>query len=419
MSAQRHKGAALGRLSVVKRSTSIPTSERTKTDDENFNKLRLLDISEMAYRPEYVVRWLWYAFGALDDRSQGRLSKMQLKMLTAHLGSARMAKQTVMMTTSANDLLNDALHDPSDTMNFEEYVKFLSTNKFLDAAKLDLRKLEEACWMLCNKTFMSRNTKLPSVSSTALYQLWRLFNFYTEPNSLPPYVEPEEAACLTEKLLIAMGTKFERERFEGICQTLGEKITMLDYLRCLETQYLPDLDSMCVCEGVACVHRSVVEEQEKVGFLKKKGHNFTNWRERWFVLKLGSLAYFINSDLKDQKGEINLTADWKVEVLPDFKGLKNLFVLFRDDDDESNVEKVRFELQAPDALVRQEWITALKYLVKRSNGTEESDLWKEFSRRHDARVEKRRMEEEAEKKRLEDEEERERQRKAMEDLQKV
>lgn len=63
--------------------------------------------------------------------------------------------------------------------------------------------------------------------------------------------------------------------------------------------------------------------------------------------------------------------------------------------------------------------TALKYLVKRSNGTEESDLWKEFSRRHDARVEKRRMEEEAEKKRLEDEEERERQRKAMEDLQKV
>lgn len=97
MSAQRHKGAALGRLSVVKRSTSIPTSERTKTDDENFNKLRLLDISEMAYRPEYVVRWLWYAFGALDDRSQGRLSKMQLKVRRISFISTRNSLKKVFL----------------------------------------------------------------------------------------------------------------------------------------------------------------------------------------------------------------------------------------------------------------------------------------------------------------------------------
>lgn len=192
------------------------------------------------------------------------LFSQNTQMLTAHLGSARMAKQTVLMMTSANDLLNDALHEQTDTMNFEEYSNFLSKNKFLDAAKLDLRKLEEACWMLCNKTFIARTPKLPSVSNTALYQLWRLFNLYSEPESLPPYIEAEEALCLTEKLLVAMGTKFEREKFEIVCQTLGDKITLLDYLRCLETQYLPDLDEMCVSEGIACVHRTLVEEQEKV-----------------------------------------------------------------------------------------------------------------------------------------------------------
>lgn len=73
------KGSALGRL-AVKRGTSISTSETTRADDENFNSLRLRDISEMVYRPEYVVRWLWYAFNALDDQTVGRLSKMQLKV---------------------------------------------------------------------------------------------------------------------------------------------------------------------------------------------------------------------------------------------------------------------------------------------------------------------------------------------------
>lgn len=377
-------------------------------------------ISEMAYRSEYTVRWLWFAFNALDERQCGRLSKTQLKMLTAHLGSARMAKQAVMMATSATDLLNDALHDNTDTMSFDEYVAFLTKNKFLDTAKLDMGKLEEACWMLCNKVFLSRTPKLPSMTTKVVYKLWRLFYYHSEPNSLPPYMVKEEAAYLTEKLIVAMGTKFQREQFEQVSQTLPEEISMLEYLKLLEMKYLPDMDAMCVSEGISSVHRSLVEEVEKVGYLKKKGHNFTNWKERYFILKLGSMSYFVSSDLKDQKGEIDLKGAWKVETLPDMKGLKNLFVLFKEgEEEEESKEKVRYELQAPDPLVRQEWITALQYMIKRTNGTEESDLWKEFHRRHQMRLEKKKMDEEAERKQREDEEEKERQRKAMEDLQKA
>lgn len=46
----------------------------------------------------------------------------------------------------------------------------------------------------------------------------------------------------------------------------------------------------------------------------KKGHVRRNWHERWFVLKPGSLTYYISEDQKEKKGEVQLDGSCVVEV---------------------------------------------------------------------------------------------------------
>lgn len=46
----------------------------------------------------------------------------------------------------------------------------------------------------------------------------------------------------------------------------------------------------------------------------KKGHVRRNWHERWFVLKPGSLTYYISEDLKEKKGEVQVDGSCVVEV---------------------------------------------------------------------------------------------------------
>lgn len=46
----------------------------------------------------------------------------------------------------------------------------------------------------------------------------------------------------------------------------------------------------------------------------KRGNVRRNWHERWFVLKPGSLAYYISEDQKEKKGEIQLDGSCVVEV---------------------------------------------------------------------------------------------------------
>lgn len=50
------------------------------------------------------------------------------------------------------------------------------------------------------------------------------------------------------------------------------------------------------------------------GYMLKKGHVRRNWHERWFVLKPGSLAYYISEDQKEKKGEVQLDGCCVVEV---------------------------------------------------------------------------------------------------------
>jgi len=42
------------------------------------------------------------------------------------------------------------------------------------------------------------------------------------------------------------------------------------------------------------------------GFVHKQGHMVKSWKRRWFILEKGHVHYFVDADLKDKKGEVNL-----------------------------------------------------------------------------------------------------------------
>lgn len=48
--------------------------------------------------------------------------------------------------------------------------------------------------------------------------------------------------------------------------------------------------------------------------MMKKGHKRKNWTERWFVLRLSSISYFVGEDLAEKKGDIVLDRNCCVEV---------------------------------------------------------------------------------------------------------
>ena len=50
------------------------------------------------------------------------------------------------------------------------------------------------------------------------------------------------------------------------------------------------------------------------GFLYKKGHKVTNWKERWFIATPKVLKYYSGKDMKEKKGQMAISPTSKVEV---------------------------------------------------------------------------------------------------------
>lgn len=48
--------------------------------------------------------------------------------------------------------------------------------------------------------------------------------------------------------------------------------------------------------------------------MMKKGHKRKNWTERWFVLRLNVLSYYVSEDLLEKRGDIPLDQFCCVEV---------------------------------------------------------------------------------------------------------
>ncbi|XP_041456945.1 switch-associated protein 70-like [Lytechinus variegatus] len=309
----------------------------------------------MARREECIPRWLWHAFDALDSDKNGSAPKTELKVLTAHIGNSLGAENSNAIAKRLMELFED-----HQSIGFNDYREFLRKEKFLVLENMDLVKLEEVSWMICGRCYGQRDKNV--LDNRDVYKLWRIFNFFAEP-VFPVVLDPQEAAIMFEKLVVAMGMKWSLTEFHSHIAML-QTLTFTNCLKFFEQQYTGKVDKMCVQVGISEVYNNMIEEVEKMGTLRKKGHKVASWKERWFILKPGCIAYYVDKTLKDQKGEIPITKNWKVEVLPEQKGNKNLFTVYSADTTQIN-SKRRYELNASDPRNRQEWVTAIENVLKR------------------------------------------------------
>lgn len=98
----------------------------------------------------------------------------------------------------------------------------------------------------------------------------------------------------------------------------------------------------------------------RTGFLTKKGHSvIKSQKSRWFVLKSGTLAYYVSSGYYLKKGEIILNKNAKVTSIPDKGSNKYRFSVV------CGSTNKEFEQIAPDQRTKQAWINDIQMAIGR------------------------------------------------------
>ncbi|XP_077866862.1 uncharacterized protein LOC100369873 [Saccoglossus kowalevskii] len=357
-------------------------------------------VSKMATQEH--IHALWHAFDSLDVDNSGVVALSQLKVATANISMAAGVQD---MQKSVDALTNRFGADKA-TLSFEEYVDFVRVELLGEGMSLDLNQIHSVAWMLCSKPHMNRKGK--KVNDADAFKLWQIFNRLAETDQYPLRMDSEEVAYFLQKIVIAMGKIWKSSEFEEI-KNACPMMSYWQVLHCIENKFGMGIDEEGISTAVQDVYDEIMNEVVKMGFMTKKGHKMTTWKERWFVLKPRSLSYYTGRDMKEQKGEIKLTSSWKVEGLSDKSG-KNRLVLHTDASKDS---KTRYEMNAPDPRTKQEWITALSSVIDAADGNL-SPQKIEFVKRRQSRYGRRKKNEEEQKRRKEESEKMARQKEELE-----
>ncbi|XP_071790193.1 uncharacterized protein [Asterias amurensis] len=336
-------------------------------------------------KTEKVKRWLWHAFHGID-RNTGAIDPTELKVLTAHVGASLGAHNTGSIAGKVSEKFKC---NSTGSICFQSYLDFLKEQNFLQNENIDNKKLEDTCWMLSFKKYETRDNKI--VANPELKKLWQIFNFLAEPETYPVTIDREEMALLMEKLVLALGMKWDMTHFEYVTKDL-KTFTFNKMLCCYESTFAKGMDKVSIAEAVLEVYDEIIEEVEKKGLLFKRGHKIKSWKERWFVLKPGCLSYYTNRNEKEKKGDVFITSCWEAENIPDQKSYKNVFAIWTKECKQQ--EKTRYELSAPDPRTRQAWLIAVRAIVQREQTKGKGQYGELLKRREKRRLQNIKLEEE-------------------------
>uniref|UniRef100_A0A8C7JLN8 Switch-associated protein 70 n=1 Tax=Oncorhynchus kisutch TaxID=8019 RepID=A0A8C7JLN8_ONCKI len=257
----------------------------------------------MALRDE-LLKSIWHAFTALDVDKSGKVSKSQLKV--------------------------------QDNFNRQDFNRM--------------------CWTLCARKNLNRTHLL--ISDEDAFKIWCIFNFLSE-DKYPLAIVTEEIEYFLRKLTEAMGGSWVEERFEDYklelctkqqCLSAWEIITLVG-----TGTFSKGMDRQTLSMGITEVFHELILDVFKQGYMMKKGHKRKNWTERWFLLKLNSISYYVSEDLAEKKGDILLDGNCCVESLPDKEGKKCLFYVKCSDKS--------YEISVSDKKRKQEWIQAIQTCI--------------------------------------------------------
>ncbi|KAM9659537.1 switch-associated protein 70 isoform 1-T1 [Trichechus inunguis] len=294
-----------------------------------------------------LLKAIWHAFTALDLDHSGKVSKSQLKVLSHNLC-------TVLKVPHDPVALEEHFRDDDEgPVSNQGYMPYL--NKFiLEKVQDNFDKIEfnRMCWTLCAKKNLTKNPLL--ITEEDAFKVWVIFNFLSE-DKYPLIIVPEEIEYLLKKLIEAMGGGWQQEQFEDYKINFDDSKDGLSAWELIELigngHFSKGMDRQTVSMAISEVFSELILDVLKQGYMMKKGHRRKNWTERWFVLKLNIISYYVSEDLKDKKGDILLDENCCVESLPDKDGKKCLFLI-------KCFDKT-FEISASDKKKKQEWIQAI------------------------------------------------------------
>ncbi|CAM9544910.1 unnamed protein product [Lampetra planeri] len=315
---------------------------------------------------EELLKSIWHAFTALDADKSGKVSKSQLKVLSYNLCTVlNVSHDPVALEAHFRD-------DDSGPVSSQGYMPYLNTY-ILDKVQkggYDKCQFDEVCWMIAaKKNFLRNRADAAIISHNDAFKLWRIFNFLSE-DTYPLIMVPEEVEFLLRKLVAAMGGDWQSAETPELRMLLGGSkrsssaeerggggVSVWELLSFLDAQPLtPGLEPRAVSFAIDDVHEEFLLDVMKKGSLSKKGHRRKNWMERWFVLRPGTMSYYLSEHQKEKKGDIVLERPCSVSSIVDKDGRKCLFMI-------KGLEK-SFEISASDPRQKQEWITALQASIR-------------------------------------------------------
>uniref|UniRef100_A0A8C4YVZ4 Adenosine monophosphate deaminase 3 n=1 Tax=Gadus morhua TaxID=8049 RepID=A0A8C4YVZ4_GADMO len=303
----------------------------------------------MGYFDE-LLKPIWHAFSALDVDKSGKVSKSQLKVLSYNLCTVMNIPHDPI---SLEEHFKDDDRGPVSNQGYMPYLKRFILEKARD--NFDMQEFNKMCWTLSYKKNMSSRSLL--ISNEDAFKVWCIFNFLCE-DAYPLVILAEEIEYLLRKLLEAMGSSWNQDRFAEYKLQLSlqrnngglsawELINLVGM-----AHFSKGMNRQTVSMGITQVYQELILDVLKQGYVMKKGHKMKIWSERWFILRSNTLSYYLSEDLVDKRGDVVLDQNSSVESLPDREGKKCLFVV-------RCADRI-FELCATDKKRKQEWIQALQ-----------------------------------------------------------
>ncbi|KAM8977262.1 differentially expressed in FDCP 6 homolog [Pelodytes ibericus] len=303
----------------------------------------------MSLRTE-LLKSVWYAFTSLDTEKSGKVSKSQLKVLSHNL-------YTVLCIPHDPVALEDHFRDDDDgPVSSQGYMPYLNQyilDKVIDGSFVK-EHFHELCWTLtAKKNYRPKGAVLPNKDA---FHLWCLFNYLSE-DTYPLVMVPDEVQYLLQKLLAMARLEAGEVEFGEVLSTMSSGVSVWQFLELVTSpKILQGISVETLSMAIQDLYEEVIQDVLKQGYLLKKGNLRRTWTERWFVLKPGSLCYYVSEECKEMKGSIAVDKDCGVEILPDRDGRRCMFCV--------KTTTKTHEMSASDTKHRQEWLTAIQTAIR-------------------------------------------------------
>ncbi|MCI4389112.1 hypothetical protein PGIGA_G00094000 [Pangasianodon gigas] len=302
-----------------------------------------------------LLKSIWYAFTSLEAERSGKVSKSQLKVLSHNLYTAlNIPHDPVALEEHFKDNDNGPVSDHGYMPYLNKYILAKATEGTFNKETFD-----ELCWTMTAKKNFKPSIQQGVCSQSDCFKLFCLFNLLSE-DRYPLVIIQPELEYLLKKISTAMSQEWDGKALEDLLSqdpSLQDGLSVWMFLEHLSAGHLMRVDSKeAFSLALDDIFMEMYHNVLKKGYMLKKGHVRRNWHERWFVLKPGSLAYYLSEDQKEKKGEVQLDGSCVVETMPDKEGRRCLFCV--------KTPGRTYEISASDQKQRVEWIQAVQTALR-------------------------------------------------------